>query len=60
MTSYVNVIACNVVLKQFSLPSEQIGIFSPFLLAKTKREQENLAKNPLLKEDPLMCDGYFA
>jgi hypothetical protein len=55
MTSYVNVIAYSVILKQFSLPSEQIGIFSPFLLAKTKREQENLAKNPLLKVDPLMC-----
>jgi hypothetical protein len=59
MTSYVNVIACSVILKQFSLPSEPIGMFSPVLLAKTNREEEILGKNPLLKVDPLMC-GYFA
>lgn len=41
------------------LPSEQLGISSPFLRAKINREEENLSRNLVLKVFSVMC-GYLA
>jgi hypothetical protein len=41
------------------LPSEQLGISSPFLRAKINSEEENLSRNLVLKVFSVMC-GYLA